>query len=105
MNLRCYVFICLKMCADLLIKLILNFTSLALALLAGLTGFLSATWTSTSTAHYASMVAIICGIVPFWTVRFCSDILSNAVDAVFICWSIDIDSGANHCSKAMEAVS
>lgn len=97
--------------------MLLNVLSLALATLAGLAGMLFATWSVSNVSdHHAALIALLCGIVPFWTVRFATDVLSNAVDAVAICYAIDIDTvraktatcsdgrqNANHCQKAVEA--
>ncbi|GAA95249.1 uncharacterized protein L969DRAFT_101482 [Mixia osmundae IAM 14324] len=86
---------------NLLVKYVLNMISLALATLAGLAGFMFATYT-VSEAHYAPLISLLCAIVPFWTVRLCSDVLSNAVDGIFLCYNLDVASGSTHCSKAVE---
>lgn len=85
-----------------MVKLLLNLVSLSLSLLFGLAGYLSAA--TVHTQHHPGLVALVCFAVPFWTIRCCADVLGHAVDAVFVCWSLDVDAGANHCSKAAEAV-
>lgn len=92
-------------CSVLLVKTLLNVSSAALAVLAGLAGMLFASWSTPDAAaeHHAVSIAILCAVVPFATVRFAADVLANAVDGVFICWALDLDSGANHCTKAVEA--
>lgn len=76
--------------ADLMIKSLLSIFSLALAVLGGVAGYISSTYWLSGPAKYPSseaedvvvltplLVGFICAIVPFWTVRFSSDLLSNA---------------------------
>jgi Zn-dependent protease with chaperone function len=76
--------------ADLMIRSLLSIFSLALAVLGGLAGYVSSVyWLSAPSAFPSEdakevtmltplLVAFVCGIVPFWTVRFSSDLLSNA---------------------------
>lgn len=74
---------------DLMIRSLLSIFSFAFAFLGGLAGYLSSVYWLSAPATFPDsdtkevtvltplLVAFVCGIVPFWTVRFSSDLLSN----------------------------
>ncbi|KAI9332821.1 choline transporter-like protein [Obelidium mucronatum] len=51
---------------------------------------------------YAWVVGSIGAFVPFYIIRFMSQIIQNTVDATFICYMLDVDSNANNCQEAHE---
>ncbi|KAJ3290761.1 hypothetical protein HDU79_002975 [Rhizoclosmatium sp. JEL0117] len=51
---------------------------------------------------YAWVVGSVGAFVPFYVVRFMSQIIQNTVDATFICYMLDVDSNANNCQEAHE---
>lgn len=73
-----------------MIRSLLSIFSLALAILGGLAGYVSSVYWLSAPATFPGadarevtvltplLVAFVCGIIPFWTVRFSSDLLSNA---------------------------
>lgn len=61
----------------LIINLVLNLTALALAFLAGVAGFLFSAHQLHTPAD-APLVGFLCAAVPYWTLRMCADVLSNA---------------------------
>lgn len=101
--------------SHLMLRSLLSIFSVALGFLGGLAGYVSSVyWFSVpptfpdSQAKDVAMItpwlaAFICGIVPFWTVRFSSDLLSNAVDATFVCFNIDLDMGQIRNKEAYDA--
>lgn len=76
--------------ADLMVRSLLSIFSFALAFLGGLAGYVSSVYWLSAPSTFPDeeakevtmltplLVAFVCGIVPFWTVRFSSDLLSNA---------------------------
>lgn len=88
----------------LIINLILDLTTLALCFLAGLAGFLFSAHNLHVPAD-APLVGLLCFLLPYWTLRLCADVLSNAADTLYLCFTIDEASGEQHCPKAAEAVS
>ncbi|KAK9896277.1 hypothetical protein P389DRAFT_171391 [Cystobasidium minutum MCA 4210] len=101
--------------SHLMIRSLLSIFSFALAFLGGLAGYVSSVYWLSAPATFPDasarevtqitplLVAFVCGIVPFWTVRFSSDLLSNAVDATFVCFNIDLDTGETKHEQAYEA--
>ncbi|KAJ3248621.1 hypothetical protein HDU77_008057 [Chytriomyces hyalinus] len=51
---------------------------------------------------YAWVVGGVGTLVPFYVVRFMSQVIQNTVDATFICYMLDVDSNANNCQEAHE---
>lgn len=49
------------------------------------------------------LVLIFFGLLPFWILRFLTDLILNSVDTLFLCWNIDLDIGTNHSTKTREA--
>ena len=62
---------------DLLVKLILFVTSLAWGLTAGVVAFLIAS-ARLDVARLAPLVAILCFVVPMWTMKLCQGIVGDA---------------------------
>ncbi|CDR87290.1 uncharacterized protein SPSC_00416 [Sporisorium scitamineum] len=86
----------------LVINLVLNLTTIALSFLAGLVGFLFSAHQLHVPAD-APLVGLLCGLLPYWTLRLCADVLSNASDTLYLCYAIDHASNDEHCPKAAEA--
>ena len=61
----------------LVINLVLDLTAIALSFLAGLVGFLFSAHQLHVPAD-APLVGLLCGLLPYWTLRLCADVLSNA---------------------------
>ena len=61
----------------LVIHLVLDLTAIALSFLAGLVGFLFSAHQLHVPAD-APLVGLLCGLLPYWTLRLCADVLSNA---------------------------
>ncbi|KAI8617734.1 plasma-membrane choline transporter-domain-containing protein [Chytriomyces sp. MP71] len=51
---------------------------------------------------YAWMVGGVGAFVPFYVVRFMSQIIQNTVDATFLCYMLDVDSNSINCQEAHE---
>lgn len=62
---------------DLLVKLILFITSLAWGLGAGVVAFLISS-TQLDDARLAPLVAVLCFLVPMWTMKLCQGIIGDA---------------------------
>ncbi|KAH9814569.1 plasma-membrane choline transporter-domain-containing protein [Melampsora americana] len=93
---------------NLMVKLILNLVSLTISLTLGLIGYtvvISRRQGTNDETEYAfePLIFILCGIMPFWILRFVTDLISNSVDTLFCCWNIDLDIGTNHSNKTEEA--
>lgn len=88
--------------ADLLVKLVLNLVAVALSLAFGLAGYLSSATTGEA-HHHPLLVGVVCFAVPCFAIRSCGDVLGHAVDALFLCWALDVDGAVDHCTKAAEA--
>ena len=63
--------------AGLIIDLVLDLTAIALAFLCGIAGFLFSAHQLHVPAD-APLVGLLCALVPYWTLRLCADVLSNA---------------------------
>lgn len=37
----------------------------------------------------APLVGLLCGIVPYWTLRLAADVLKNGADTLYLCYAID----------------
>lgn len=61
----------------LVINLVLDLTAIALSFLAGLVGFLFSAHQLHVPAD-APLVGLLCALLPYWTLRLCADVLSNA---------------------------
>ncbi|EGG02325.1 uncharacterized protein MELLADRAFT_117574 [Melampsora larici-populina 98AG31] len=93
---------------NLMVKLILNLVSLTISLTLGLIGYtvvIGRRQGANDETQYAfePLIFILCGIMPFWILRFVTDLISNSVDTLFCCWNIDLDIGTNHSNKTEEA--
>lgn len=93
---------------NLMVKLILNLVSLTISLTLGLIGYTVVIrrrqGTNDKTEYaFEPLIFILCGIMPFWILRFVTDLISNSVDTLFCCWNIDLDIGTNHSNKTEEA--
>lgn len=72
----------------LIIGTILSLLTISLSLLAALAGFLF----SAHQLHVPSdapLVGLLCGVVPYWTLRLAADVLGNGADALYLCYAID----------------
>ncbi|KAG0149674.1 hypothetical protein CROQUDRAFT_653229 [Cronartium quercuum f. sp. fusiforme G11] len=93
---------------NLLVKLILNLVSLTISLTLGLIGYTivngrQQTNQSENENVFEPLIFILCGVMPFWILRFVTDLIANSVDTLFCCWNIDLDIGTNHSNKTEEA--
>ncbi|ETS61861.1 hypothetical protein PaG_03968 [Moesziomyces aphidis] len=86
----------------LVINLVLDLTAIALSFLAGLVGFLFSAHQLHVPAD-APLVGLLCALLPYWTLRLCADVLSNASDTLYLCYAIDHASNDAHCPKAADA--
>ncbi|CAO1634595.1 unnamed protein product [Sympodiomycopsis kandeliae] len=85
----------------LLISTILSLLTISLSFLAGLSGFLF----SAHQLHVPSdapLVGLLCGIVPYWTLRLGADVLSNGVDTLYLCYAIDSSTTVNDDQEEAE---
>lgn len=87
---------------SLVINMLLDLTTLALCFLCGLAGFLISAHSLHVPAD-APLVGLLCALMPYATLRLCADVLSNAADTLYLCFSIDQASGEQHCKQASEA--
>ncbi|KAL8292809.1 hypothetical protein RQP46_000503 [Phenoliferia psychrophenolica] len=87
---------------NLLVKLILFVTSLAWGLAAGVIAFLVAS-TRLEDASLAPLVALLCFVVPMWTMKLCQGIVGDAADTLFVAFNMDLEKNTTHCNKAVEA--
>lgn len=86
----------------LVINMLLDLTTLALCFLCGLAGFLISAHSLHVPAD-APLVGLLCALMPYATLRLCADVLSNAADTLYLCFSIDEASGEQHCKQASDA--
>jgi hypothetical protein len=54
---------------------------------------------------YAPVAALLCGGVPFLVIRAGAAVLTDACDALFICYQIDREMGGKHSEAANAAFS
>jgi hypothetical protein len=86
----------------MVINTLLDLTTLAFCFLAGLTGFLISAHNLHVPAD-APLVGLLCAFVPYALLRLCADVLANAADTLYLCFSIDEASGEQHCKQASDA--
>lgn len=86
----------------LVINMLLDLTTLALCFLCGLAGFLISAHSLHVPAD-APLLGLLCALMPYATLRLCADVLSNAADTLYLCFSIDEASGEQHCKQASDA--
>lgn len=72
----------------LIIGTILSLLTVSLSLLAALAGFLFSAHQLHVPAD-APLVGLLCGVVPYWTLRLPADVLSTGADALYLCYAID----------------
>ncbi|PWN26186.1 hypothetical protein BDZ90DRAFT_47837 [Jaminaea rosea] len=72
----------------LLIGTVLSLLTVSLSLLAALAGFLFSAHQLHVPAD-APLVGLLCGVVPYWTLRLAADVLANGADALYLCYAID----------------
>lgn len=88
-----------------LLRLTLFVSSTGWGLIAGLIAFfLCSSQLDAHAGGYAPTLALLCYAVPMYTVKCCHDVLSDAVDALFVCTHLDAENQLSHCPKAVEAV-
>ncbi|CAO1616179.1 unnamed protein product [Parajaminaea phylloscopi] len=86
----------------LIIGTILSLLTVSLSLLAALAGFLFSAHQLHVPAD-APLVGLLCGIVPYWTLRLAADVLSNGADALYLCYAIDEGGSKAATGNAREA--
>ncbi|BGP20959.1 hypothetical protein JCM10213_007124 [Rhodosporidiobolus nylandii] len=87
-----------------LLRLTLFVSSTGWGLLAGLIAFfLASGQVDAQGGRYAPMLAVLSYAVPMYTVKLCHNLLSDAVDALFVCAQLDAENQLSHCPKAVEA--
>ncbi|CAG8546591.1 1189_t:CDS:10 [Ambispora leptoticha] len=84
--------------ADVYTKFILSVGSLVISLISGIITFAYATHSLES--PYGYVVAIIAFLIPYYTSKFYAGIMSNTIDALFLCYALDQDNDTNHCHLA-----
>lgn len=72
----------------LLISTILSLLTVSLSFLAALAGFLFSAHQLHVPAD-APLVGLLCGVVPYWTLRLGADVLANGADTLYLCYAID----------------
>ncbi|OAV87991.1 hypothetical protein PTTG_29200 [Puccinia triticina 1-1 BBBD Race 1] len=107
---------------NLLVKSILNLVALTISLTISLIGYQLYSSSSSAPSSDPSssdpdrlglsagrsdfmgpFVWIFFGLLPFWILRFLTDLISTAVDTLFLCWNIDLDIGTNHSNMTRQA--
>ncbi|KAI9007488.1 plasma-membrane choline transporter-domain-containing protein [Phycomyces nitens] len=83
---------------DLLTKLILYIGALVISLVSGLGTYVFATHTLHSPHGY--IIGMLAAIVPMYISQFFSYTMMSIVDASFLCYAIDLDTGMVHLSSA-----
>ncbi|KAI9497188.1 plasma-membrane choline transporter-domain-containing protein [Zychaea mexicana] len=83
---------------DLLTKMILYIGSLVVALSSGFAAYIFATHSLRSSHGF--IVGALATIVPLYVSRFFSYTMMSIVDATFLCYAIDLDTGMVHMSAA-----
>ncbi|ODN76186.1 hypothetical protein L202_06106 [Cryptococcus amylolentus CBS 6039] len=85
-----------------LIKLLLTLSSTAMGLMTATAGYLYMTHTL-GNPGYAPVAGLVCGGVPFLAVRAGAGVLTDAADALFVCYQIDRELGGQHSEEAKGA--
>jgi len=97
---------------NLIIKTLLNLIALVLSLFSSLIAYVVTTHIITIPSPQLLLfnllpppivVAILAGILPWWIMGFCSEVLTDASDTFFLCVNVDLERRTEHCVKAMEA--
>jgi len=89
---------------NLLVKMILTATSFILSLLVGTLGFLLlSSYARREEASLMPLVALLCFVIPYWSINLCAAIVSDIADTCFLAWNIDLDTKTSHCAQAMDA--
>ncbi|KAA1122739.1 hypothetical protein PGTUg99_005026 [Puccinia graminis f. sp. tritici] len=52
---------------------------------------------------FGPFIWIFFGLLPFWILRFLTDLIATCVDTLFLCWNIDLDIGTNHSNLTRQA--
>ncbi|GJN94598.1 hypothetical protein Rhopal_007681-T1 [Rhodotorula paludigena] len=87
-----------------LLRLTLFVSSTGWGLLAGLLAFfLSSSQLDARSGGYAPTLALLSYAIPMYTVKLCHNVISDAVDALFVCTHLDAENQLSHCPKAVEA--
>ncbi|KAI7877036.1 hypothetical protein K492DRAFT_166411 [Lichtheimia hyalospora FSU 10163] len=88
---------------DLMTKLILYVGSLVMALSSGFGTYIFATHSLRS--PYGMLIGVLASMIPLYMSRFFSYTMSSIVDATFLCYAIDLDTGMVHMSAAHDVFS
>ncbi|ORY96407.1 plasma-membrane choline transporter-domain-containing protein [Syncephalastrum racemosum] len=83
---------------DLLTKLILYVGPIVIALFSGFGGYIFATHTLQSSHGF--IVGLLTTLMPLYLSQFYSYVMMSIVDATFLCYAIDLDTGTVHLSTA-----
>ncbi|GAA6016728.1 hypothetical protein JCM10207_000161 [Rhodosporidiobolus poonsookiae] len=87
-----------------LLRLTLFISSTGWGLLAGLLAFLLASsHVDARGGGYAPMLAVLSYAIPMYTIKLCHNLVSDAVDALFVATHLDAENQLSHCPKAVEA--
>ncbi|GAA5852117.1 hypothetical protein JCM8547_000162 [Rhodosporidiobolus lusitaniae] len=87
-----------------LLRLTLFVSSTGWGLLAGLLAFfLASSHVDARGGGYAPTLAVLSYAIPMYTVKLCHNLISDAVDALFVCTHLDAENQSSHCPKAVEA--
>ncbi|KAI8074521.1 plasma-membrane choline transporter-domain-containing protein [Gongronella butleri] len=88
---------------DLITRLILYIGSLVVSIASGLAAYMFASHQLHSSHGY--VVGMIAALAPLYISQFFSYTLMSVVDATFLCYAIDLDTGSVHLSAAHEVFS
>ncbi|GAA5990425.1 hypothetical protein JCM11641_007940 [Rhodosporidiobolus odoratus] len=87
-----------------LLRLTLFISSTGWGLLAGLLAFfLASNQLDAHSGSFAPMLAVLSYAIPMYTVKLCHNLISDAVDALFVATHLDAENQLSHCPKAVEA--
>ncbi|CAG8596378.1 11041_t:CDS:2 [Ambispora gerdemannii] len=83
---------------DLYTKFILSIGSLLISLICGFATFVYAT--HSLEPRYGYIVGIMASLIPYYISQFYAYIMMNTIDALFLCYALDLDNNTNHCHLA-----
>lgn len=83
---------------DLITRLVLYLLAFTMASVSGLTMYVFATHALHN--PFAWIVSVLALIVPAYIGMFWGRVLTNTIDATFMAYAIDMDTGTNHCPAA-----
>ncbi|KAL1922657.1 uncharacterized protein VTP21DRAFT_10196 [Calcarisporiella thermophila] len=83
---------------EMITKLTLYICFVLISLIAGLAAYVVAVHSVRS--PYGYMAGMLAAVVPFYIARYFVDVVLNTIDAVFLCYAIDLDVDSVHCQLA-----